>query len=407
MVGRLREGVKRIAGKLEDLKQEWLMRLHRAGIAIALAACSNAVDERAEEPALAVTGTIRWDLKSQMKQIAGTSGCDSWTPTWAPNGNLYTAYGDCRPRGAPRKLGMGFGRLSGSTGYGITFTPVPTGDPLDWDDTAEGAGVEALGDGPFSEKPAGMLHVDGRLWYWIRNIAPGAGTGVRLKFSSNYSAANPAFTWASWSIPEVGYASFVQFRSGYAGGPLGYVYAVVPMRSSTTGSVSNSAYDYVPGFTLIRGLRSDLTVKSNWKYFCGTSSLPAWCSSPAAAKNIINVPGKSFTPRAGMSWNGRLGKYMLSLVFDPTPATTGDSRFSGGLMVFLSAKPWGPWETVFSSAGSWPGGNSTTACGATGWGAGERADIPTKYMTGDGRTFYLFSSGGDCLSIARGVLQIP
>jgi hypothetical protein len=171
---------------------------------VSLGACRDAVDQRAEEPALAVAATISWDPKSQMKQIASTKGCDSWTPTWAPDGNLYTAYGDCRPKGAPKKIGMGFGRLSGSAGYGITFTPVPTGDPLDWDDAAAGAGVEAIGDGPASEKPAGMLHVDGRLWYWIRNITPGAGTGVRLKFSDNYSSADPQFTWVSWSLPEVG-----------------------------------------------------------------------------------------------------------------------------------------------------------------------------------------------------------
>src|SRR5712691_4360978 len=187
--------------------------------AVSLAACSDAVDQRADEPALSVAATtISWDPKSEMKQIASTKGCDSWTPTWAPDGNLYTGYGDCRPKGAPQKLGMGFGRLSGSTGYGITFTPVPTGDPLDWDDAATGAGVEALGDGPASEKPAGMLHVDGRLWYWIRNITPGAGTGVRLKHSGNYSSASPDFTWVSWSLPEVGYASFVQYGKAYAGG---------------------------------------------------------------------------------------------------------------------------------------------------------------------------------------------
>jgi hypothetical protein len=61
---------------------------------------------------------------------------------------------------------------------------------------------------------------------------------------------------------------------------------------------------------------------------------------------------------------------------------------------------------VFSSESeAWPGGSSTAACAATGWGSGERADIPTKYMSADGRTFYLFSSGGDCLSIARGALR--
>jgi hypothetical protein len=373
---------------------------------VSLAACSDAVDQRADEPALSATATtISWVPKSQMKQIASTKGCDSWTPTWALDGNLYTAYGDCRPKGAPQKIGMGYGRLSGSTGYGITFTPVPTGDPLDWDDAAAGAGVEALGDGPASEKPAGMLHVDGRLWYWIRNITPGAGTGVRLKFSADYGSSNPQFTWASWSVPEIGYASFAQYGKGYSGGPTRYVYAVIPMRSGTTGSVSNSAYDLIPAFGLIRGSRSDLTVQGNWKYFCGSATTPAWCSSFGAAKPVVFVVGKKFAPRAGMSWNRPLGKFMLSLVYDPTPATTGDSpRFSGGLMVLLAPTPWGPWETVFSSAGTWPGGTSSSACGTTGWGAGERADIPTKYISADGKTFYLFSSGGDCLSIARGVL---
>jgi hypothetical protein len=114
----------------------------------------------------------------------------------------------------------------------------------------------------------------------------------------------------------------------------------------------------------------------------------------------------SFTPRAGMSWNRGLGRFMLSLVYDVTPDTPNEgTRFYGGLTVLTSPKPWGPWEIVFSSGSNvWPGGSSTTTCGSTNWGSGERADIPTKYMSADGKTFYLFSSGGDCLSIARGVL---
>ncbi len=119
----------------------------------------------------------------------------------------------------PQKLGMGFGRLSGSTGYGVSFTSVATGDPHDWDDAATGAGVEALGGGPESEKAAGMLHVGGRLWYWIRNISS-AGTGIRLKFSDDVTSATPRFTWVPWSTPEVGYASFVQYgREHHAGRP--------------------------------------------------------------------------------------------------------------------------------------------------------------------------------------------
>jgi hypothetical protein len=177
------------------------------------------------------------------------------------------------------------------------------------------------------------------------------------------------------------------------------------MRSNAKGSVSNSAYDLVPAFGLMRGLRSNLAAKTNWKYFCGTPSTPAWCSAPSSAKYILFQSGRKFKPRAGMSWNPGLRKFMLSLAYDPTPTTTtDDTRFVGALMVLLSANPWGPWQTVFSSGSAWPGGTSTTACGSTGWGAGDRADIPPKYMSSDGKTFFLFSSGGDCLSIARGVL---
>jgi hypothetical protein len=219
------------------------------------------------------------------------------------------------------------------------------------------------------------------------------------------TATHPQFTWVLWSIAEVGYASFVQYGQAYAGGPADYVYAVIPMRSSARGDVSNSAYDFVPAFSLIRGGRSDLSLQNNWEFFCVTSSTPAWCSSVSLARPIILRGAKKFVPRAGMSWNPGLGKFMLALVVDPVPENKDGSRFDGGLMLSTSRNPWGPWTTEFSSGGTWPGGQSSAACRYEPWGAGERADIPTKYMSADGRTFYLFSSDGDCLSIARGVLR--
>jgi hypothetical protein len=357
------------------------------------------------EPTFPADARIEWDPQSGMVQVASTSDCDSWTPTWAPDGNIYTAFGDCQPQGVPRKIGMGFGRISGGDAYSVTFTMVPTGDPTDWDDAALGAGVEAVGDDSASHKAAGMLHADGRLWYWIRNISE-TGTGVRLKFSDNYDSSTPAFTWVDWSLPQVGYASFVQYGQGYSGGP-DYVYAVIPVSSDASGSVSNSAYHLVPGFSLIRGSRADLTAQANWEYFCGTADSPAWCPSSASSTPILIEPAMRFTPRAGMSWNPGINRFMLSLVYDPTPETPNEgTRFYGGLKVLVSPQPWGPWQTVFSSDNlTWPGGSSSPACGSTSWGSGERADIPTKYMSPDGKIFYLFSSGGDCLSIARGILR--
>jgi hypothetical protein len=390
------------------------MLAYVVSLLFAVTGCSDSVDQTpedppveeppAEEPPAPVT-SIQWDPQSQMIQVASTSGCDSWTPTWAPDGNLYTAFGDCRPEGVPRRIGMGFGRISGASPENVSFMAVPTGDPTDWDDAALGAGVEAVGDDSASHKPAGMLHDGTRFWYWIRNISS-TGTGVRLKFSDNYDSPNPAFTWVDWTVPEVGYASFVQYGQGYAGGPADYVYAVIPMSSSATGSVSNSAYEMVPAFSLLRGSRSNLTARENWEYFCGNETNPAWCAEANAATPVFHADEARFTPRAGMSWNPGIRRFMLSLVSDVTPSTPNEgTRFYGGLMVMVAGQPWGPWQTVFSSESAiWPGGTSTAACGGTNWGSGERADIPTKYMSEDGRTFYLFSSGGDCLSIARGVI---
>lgn len=352
-----------------------------------------------------LSGTIIWDSKSQMKQVASTKGCDSWTPTWAGDGNLYSGYGDCQMAGVPVKLGMGFARISGSTGYAVSVTPVPTGDPANWNDAATGAGLDATGNGTASEKPAGMLQIGTRLWASIRNVSSG-GHGVRLKYTDNYTTSSPDFTWVTWTFTELGYAAFVQYGKGYSNGPASYVYAVVPMRSNATGSVSTSAYDSVQAFGLLRGARADLKLRTNWKYFCGTSTTPSWCTTASSAKNIYFKSGTKFRPRAGMSWNAGLARFMLTLIYDPyTPSR--DTRFYGALMVLTAPNPWGPWQIAFSSSVTWPGGTpNTTGCGGSSnsWGAGDRADIPTKYMSADGKSFYVFSSGGDCLSIAHGVL---
>src|SRR5215203_3300283 len=91
-------------------------------------ACSDTsdqgVDQPQPEPELPADARIEWDPQSQMVQIASTSDCDSWTPTWAPDGNLYSAFGDCRPEGVPQKIGMGFGRISGADAYSVSFSPI-------------------------------------------------------------------------------------------------------------------------------------------------------------------------------------------------------------------------------------------------------------------------------------------
>ena len=205
-----------------------------------------------------------------MMQVASTSGCDSWTPTWAPDGNLYTAVGDCRPDGVPHKLGMGFGRISGDDRD--TASPSRRCRP--------------------ATRPTGMMRRSAPAWRrWatalpVRRLpacctstaASGTGSGTSARpvpacgSSSPTTTTHPypTFTWVDWSLPEVGYASFVQYGQGIRRRAGRYVYAVIPMRSSAAGSVSNSAYD--AGARVhpdARISRIDLTLKGSWQYFCG------------------------------------------------------------------------------------------------------------------------------------------
>jgi hypothetical protein len=66
----------------------------------------------------------------------------------------------------------------------------------------------------------------------------------------------------------------------------------------------------------------------------------------------------------------------------------GDARFAGGLGIYDAPEPWGPWTTVYFTE-QWDVG------------PGETSSIPTKWMSGDGREFYLVFSGDDHFSLRK------
>jgi hypothetical protein len=372
--------------------------------------------------AVAFREGLEWDTAKRVTK-PNTAGADSWTPTWAADDALYSGYGDAAlrppvPEGV--KLGMGFARIAGVPAGGdatqVTVTGLETGEADNWDDAVAGSGLEAKGEGKRSVKPAGMLYKDGTLWVWARNAVGTDGRGARLRYSKNTGCVGctgrPTFEWVPWSLANVGYPSFIQYGKDYAHGPDDAVYAVIPMKSGKAGDVSDSAYDMVPAFGLLRG-HGDLKQQKNWSVYCGADpTQPAWCpiagtenpagavEAGATAARAIYRGGSKFRPRAGVTWNQGLGKYMMALVRQIDETNT---RFKGGLNVLTAPQPWGPWTELWISAGNWPGGKAPD-CGKD-WGPGERADFPAKYMSPDGRTVHLFTSGGDCLSIFKASVQ--
>ena len=62
-----------------------------------------------------------------------------------------------------------------------------------------------------------------------------------------------------------------------------------------------------------------------------------------------------------------------------------DIRFAGGFAIYDAPEPWGPWTTVYHTD-QWDVG------------PGESCSLPTKWMSGDGRTVHLVFSGDDSFS---------
>jgi hypothetical protein len=70
-----------------------------------------------------------------------------------------------------------------------------------------------------------------------------------------------------------------------------------------------------------------------------------------------------------------------------------DARFAGGFGIYDAPEPWGPWTTVFYTE-QWDVG------------PGESSSLPTKWMSGDGRTVHLVFSAEDSFSVRRATLDV-
>jgi hypothetical protein len=71
----------------------------------------------------------------------------------------------------------------------------------------------------------------------------------------------------------------------------------------------------------------------------------------------------------------------------------GDTRFKGGLGIYDAPEPWGPWTTVYFTE-LWDVG------------PGECASLPTKWMSDDGSTVHMVSSGDDHFSVRKAAFEL-
>ncbi len=328
----------------------------------------NPIMDAIEEPPYPNSNlSVRFAPKDSVIRLA--KGSDCWPATWADDGNLYTAYGDgwgFIPY-TDMKLSNGLAKVSGNP-------PAVKGTNI------RSMTGEKVGQGKFGEKASGMLMVNGVLYMLIRNAQNSS-----LMWSENYGKD---WEHADWKFDiSFGYPTFLNFGRNYEDARDNFVYIYSHDESS--------AYNNSDKFILARVPKNQIKDWRKYEYFSGYDEFktPKWSEDIRKRKSIFENPGKCY--RSGITFNKGLGKYIWCQTIQMSPpeghAFTGgesDVRFRGGLGIFESSNPWGPWKTVYYTR-NWD------------IGPGETSSIPARWMSKDGKSAYLLFSGNDYFSLRK------
>jgi len=329
------------------------------------AACA-CIQKQPPYPRSEVLQHLDWDSPSQVRRLARggrrKDGSDNWPMTWADDDHLYTAYGD----------GYGFEpQIDGKLSLGLGLL---VGDPDDFVAlNIRSRTGEFVGQGREGEKASGLLMIGGVLYMWVRN-ADHEGRTARLGWSTDHART---WSWADWTLDELGHPTFVNFGRNYAGARDEYAYIV--------SHDDPSAYVCADRFILIRVPADQLRQRDAYEFFVGLDDRggPVWSSE-------IGVRGAVFTHagqcrRSSVSYNAGLGRYLW---WQQLTSHDTDTRFDGGFGVYDAPEPWGPWTTAFFTD-TWDMGPGDLGC------------FPTRWMSPDGRLVYMVFSSEDNLAVRR------
>jgi CubicO group peptidase (beta-lactamase class C family) len=310
---------------------------------------------------------LRAEFAPASEVIRMAQGGDSWPMTWGDNDTLYTAYGDgwgFDPK-TKEKLSLGLAKISG-------YPPAIKGENI------RSQSGERVGEGPHGQKASGILMVDGVLYMWVRNM-----NNSQLARSSDHGET---WTWADWKFEQsFGCPNFINYGKDYADAPDEFVYAY--------SLDERSAYDLSDRIVLARVAKNRIMDWRAYEFFAGTDSkeIPQWSEDIRKRKPVFSNPAKCY--RTAMTYCPELKRYLwCQTIPRATKEVALGPRFSGGLGIFESPYPWGPWKTVFYTR-QWDMGPS------------ESGSIPGKWMGEDGKTFYYVFSGDDSFSVRKLVLE--
>ena len=291
---------------------------------------------------------------------------DTYPMTWADDGEIYAGVGD---------------PLWGETVNGCASEKF-TGGPEDYKITKHSHMNDYLGWGGDGPKPAGMICVDGVLYYAVQNMLNMQRSPFSMK-SQHGSDAHiitciPRFGLWTPSFANIdkvmfpghkfGGPSFVQFGKNNEGARDEYVYAV-----------SSDQWDNGSNLRIGRVPNDKIADKGAWEWVAAftRNGEPVWHNDLDESVPILSIHKSIGLPE--MVYLKELKRYLLL-------TWRLHSDFSGidgtDLIIFESPEPWGPFSLVHEEE-YWEGKEFTPYA----------PRVPLKWMEPDGLTGYIQFSG--------------
>jgi len=306
---------------------------------------------------------------------------DMWPLTWASDDNLYGGAGDNldSPMNFWRIEGPPPGNLFLVDNMPVTvkqYCRIPPSDP--------DRGV----------KPAGLLCMDGTLFFAVE--AMHYGEDPRFNRQRNIhgwiiTSRDMGKTWNREATPvdffsgRLSSCHFLQFGRDYAGARDGYVYAYFPAADDGNSYWENGDY-----MLLGRVPREKILDRKAWEFCVGLDKYagPQWSKDDAAAVPVFRYP--LMTGENHVTYNPGLKRYFMgnygfydAQTNKPRPLHQlpyPQAAYPSQLTLFEAPEPWGPWSLFYRDDN---------------WGSygGYQPVFPAKWMSADGRTVCMVSSG--------------
>ena len=337
--------------------------------AATLAASSPGIQSEPPYPPSPVIQGVNWDFEHliRLANTPGQGGSDLWPTTWAPDGNIYTGWGDgggfsgaSDYRG---RVSLGFGRIIGNP---------PSIKGVDvWGNYPKYAQHPAT----FCGKPVSMLSVGGVLYAWVSSWFNESNANFvhcaanpnpvehRLAWSPDLGAT---WTLSSWKLDQLRsplvWACFLNFGADNAPAEDRYVYQYWRIQGETSNA-------YLVR-TLPEKLQGGPSTSCSYEYYAGPG--PVWSAEFSKAQPVfVDASGRCITH---VAYDVGLRRFIASV--------QGHSVGQTGL--FDAPQPWGPWTTI-AYYQDWGGYGDRESLGI---------DFPTKWISRDGKTLWAVFSGG-------------